>query len=215
MPVPDDDPDRVAGQELPTAGDDSMTWSALYSHLRPPVGLPVPLLPVGEMMRRCPPWVYCTQLASPAVWSPPSMISVWPLPYRSASAGVEKSLSEVNHGNPFRVEPVAAFRAYSSWPTEGATTSVPPCKSPTVSDARTADVAFALRSVTRVFDRSVPASGAVRVERLVAHPYEAWRRHPRPQKRRHRTELPSGATEGVESIGTPPVLAGHPGMACR
>ena len=67
VPVPTAIPTESPVKNCPTAGDDSITWSALYSHSRPPVGLPVPLVPVGEIMRRCPPWVYWTQLASPAV----------------------------------------------------------------------------------------------------------------------------------------------------
>ena len=208
---PDDDPDRVAGQELPYGGGRFHDLVGVVLTLEAAGGATSAAVPVGEMMRRWPPCVYCTQLANPAVWSPPSTISVWPLPYRSASAGVEKSLSEVNHGNPFRVDPVAAAKAYSSWPTEGATTSVPPCRSPMDNDARTADVAFALVSVRGFF--------TARNQRLVPSglnasypPLCGVAASPTPTKTTSSPESsPSGATEGVESIGIPPVLAGQPG----
>ena len=88
-------------------------------------------------------------------------MSVWPLPYRSASAGVEKPLSDVNQGNPGRVAPVEASMAYSSWPRDGATASrVVPWRSPRASDALTAEVWPALGSLagflTGTNQRSVP-----------------------------------------------------------
>ena len=45
---------------------------------------------------------------------PPSITSVWPFPYRSASDGVEKPLSAVKNGHPGSTAPFAALNAYSS-----------------------------------------------------------------------------------------------------
>src|SRR5580704_12595443 len=56
----------------------------------------------------------------------------------SATAGVVKLLSAWNHGNPPRMEPLVAFMAWVTSPSDPATTSVPPCRSPTAIDAWTA-----------------------------------------------------------------------------
>ena len=71
------------------------------------------------------------------------MISVCPLAYRSANAGVVKLLSAWNHGNPLSIEPPAAVSASCSCPREPAVTSVLPCRFPTAREACTPLLAVA------------------------------------------------------------------------
>ena len=95
-------------------------------------------------------------------------MSVRPLPYRSARAGVEKPLSALNQGKPANVAPEAASRAYSSWPTEGATTSGPALEVADGQGGRHRRRGPGRVVAGRVLDGHVPAPGPVRVEGLVA-----------------------------------------------
>ena len=101
-PVPTTMPVAPPARKPPTAGDESTTWSVSARQI---------WLPWALRIRRWPPLVYCWPLAQPAVWSPPSMISVWPVPYRSARAAVEWVLSELKNGQPVSGAPVPALRA--------------------------------------------------------------------------------------------------------
>ena len=71
-----------------------------------------------------------------------------------------KPLSEVNHGNPGNVAPVAASIAYSSCPGRALPSVAVPWRSLTAMDALTAEVRPACGSVagfsTATYQRSVP-----------------------------------------------------------
>ena len=72
---------------------------------------------------------------------------------------MEKTLSEVKNGQPARVDPVDADRAYSSWSSEPATTSGPgPSRGPTLREACTpkAGCVSDPGSVTALYHRVAP-----------------------------------------------------------
>src|SRR5580658_6127076 len=135
-------------------------------------------------------------------------MSVRPSPSTSASAGVVKLLSAWNHGNPGSMAPFPAFMACPTSPSEPATTSVEPARSPTAIEACTPLAGLAsVEGFCTLVNHCEPPWGV----KAAYPPADGLAALPSPTNTESRPPAPVTATDGVASTGTPPVLAGHPG----